>query len=138
MKKSKGETIDLTYSGPNKKKEKKVNSKKSKEGKSKKNDSRIDLNNEIIIGLTPKKEAKKKKTSKKETKRKPAKKPASKKSSNVKKKTKKAVSEQVLNKRKAQLKIFKWVSLTVLIAACIILFMLSSVFNISEIRVARK
>lgn len=136
MKKSRGETIDLTYSGPNKKK---VKNKKSKEGKSKKNDNRINLNNEIIIGLTPKKEEKKNKEKaiKKDLSKKPARKPASKKSSSTKKKTKKVVSEQVRNRKAAHFKIFKWVSITVLIATCIIIFMLSSIFNISEIRVAR-
>ena len=141
MKKPKGEKIDLLYSKPEDKKSKKVKKEKKKKSnkkdKSNKNSNRINLNNEIIIGLTPKKEEKKpkkkadKKTPKgKTTKKKEAKKP-------TKKKTiKKVISEAEIKKRKMVIKIIRGIFLIILVIVCLILFMLSSIFNIKEITVS--
>jgi cell division protein FtsQ len=100
-----------------------------------KNDSSksINLNNEIIIGLTPKKEENNKKN-KKEIK--PKKKTVVKKQ--IKKNDKKDKKNNSIKINKPKLKskrrkIIKWTSLLILLALCIILFLLSSVFNIKQI-----
>ena len=53
MKKSKGQTVDLLYEN---KKTKNKKSTRKKNTSKKENDKIINLDNEIIIGLTPKKE----------------------------------------------------------------------------------
>ena len=153
MKKSKGQTVDLLYTTKketNKKTKNKSNkikgTIKKKNAKTKKlqnsNNEIINLDNEIIIGITPKKEEKKQKTTN-------AKKSNNKK---IKNKNKKAVGaddsvrstknkktnsksniKKQNQKKKRKIKIIKWTSLFILIVTAIILFMMSSVFNIKEI-----
>lgn len=148
MRKSKGQTIDSFYTNKEtNKKTKKVNTtnKKTKKSKAKKKQNEeksnvINLDNEIIIGLTPKKEEVKNKKSQKNkktvenkknshnVKNKSAKKEHSQKNDSNKKNIKKTT-----NKKKN--KIIKWIILILLIITAIILFMMSSVFNIKEIKV---
>ena len=153
--KSKGETIELLYTKPEEK-NKKSNSKKNKinrknggaaSSRPKKNNNTINLDNEIIIGLTPKKVESKKNNnkrknieadasvrskknnrtnSKKQSKRKGVKKVSSASSKNKKHSKKRMVG----------LKIFKWTSILVLVVTAIVFFMMSSVFNIKEIVVS--
>lgn len=150
MRKSKGQTIDSFYTNKEiSKKTKKVNTinKKTKKGKAKKKQKEeksnvINLDNEIIIGLTPKKEEVKNKKSQKNkktvenkknshnVKNKSAKKERSQKNNSNKKNVKKTS-----NKNKKKNKIIKCIILIVLIITAIILFMMSSVFNIKEIKV---
>lgn len=150
MRKSKGQTIDSFYtSKETNKKAKKVNTtnKKTKKSKAKKKQNEeksnvINLDNEIIIGLTPKKEEVKNKKSQKHKKtvenkkkshnikNKSAKKEHSQKNDSNKKNIKKTT-----NKSKKKNKIIKCIILIVLIITAIILFMMSSVFNIKEIKV---
>ena len=157
MKKSKGQTIDLLYTNKkdtNKKSKKvgassarpqkknKVKSNKSKTKKVQNNDNEIiNLDNEIIIGLTPKKEEEKKTKSKKTKKANNKKvkskdvgassaRPPKNKKINSKKKT---TNKKQDPKKKIKLKIIKWTMLFVLIVTAIVLFMMSSVFNIKEI-----
>jgi len=151
--KSKGQTIELLYTKPeetNKKtknKKSKVNAKKTGATNSrprKNNNTTINLDNEIIIGLTPKKSENKKQENK--TKKVGAASSRSKKSNGANSKkqsksTKKVSSATGKNKNKSKknkigLKIFKWTSLLVLIVATIVIFMMSSVFNIKEIVVS--
>jgi len=130
-------------------KSKSTTKKKSNKTKKVQNDSNeiINLDNEIIIGLTPKKKEEKKqkdtkikKTSKNKTKSKKVggaigRPPKSKKttsSKNNSSKTKKTKSESN-TKKKRKMKIIKWVLLLGLIITAIVLFMMSSVFNIKEI-----
>ena len=160
MKKSKGQTIDLLYTNNKDENKKKKNNKKnvknskskskntvpkkkSKTGKAKKSGTdRINLDNEIIIGLTPKrKEPKnvekkkntrnnsKKKNSKKQNKKTYKNSKQDKRRENQKKLTKKEPKE---NKKK-KIKIIKWITIIILIVFTISLFMLSSVFNIKKI-----
>ena len=163
MKKSKGQTIDLLYTNnkdnnskktKNKKsveassarpqKKNKVKSNKSKTKKVQNNDNEIiNLDNEIIIGLTPKKTEEKKqkntKTKKSNNKKTKNKKsvgaddpvrPTKNKKINSRKKT--ANKKQNL-KQKRKIKMIKWTMLFILIVTAIVLFMMSSVFNIKEI-----
>ncbi len=135
MRKSKGQTIDSFYT-TKKSKNKKTNSNKKKNEN--KDNEIINLDNEIVIGMTIKEEPKKqtnKKTTKtkkntNKTKSKQTKKietkNASKKKNSLNKKTK---------KKNIKLKIVKWIILLILLITAIILFMLSSVFNINKITV---
>ena len=151
--KSKGQTIELLYTKPeetNKKtknKKSKTNTKKTGATNSrprKNNNTTINLDNEIIIGLTPKKSENKKQENK--TKKVGVASSRSKKSNGANSKkqsksTKKVSSATGKNKNKSKknkigLKIFKWTSLLVLIVATIVIFMMSSVFNIKEIVVS--
>jgi len=109
MKKPKGEKIDLLYSKPKDKKPKKEKSKKTKtkKVKSEKNSEVINLNNEIVIGLTPKKEGKKdkkKSKAKKDIKKKQEKLPVKAKKNSLKKKT---INEATQKKRKRALRIIR-------------------------------
>lgn len=153
MRKSKGQTVDLLYSNQNNKKSSKPKSSKSKASKktskTKKNSSseeRINLDNEIIIGLTPKKENNDKGTKSKSSKKKNNKKSKIK---NEKQNTKakktstkvhtnngkaKKVKKENPN-RKRNLKIIKWITIIMLFIVAVILFMMSSVFNIKKIEV---
>jgi len=149
MRKSKGQTIDLLYTNKketNKKTKNKYNKIKSTTKKKKQNTDNniINLDNEMIIGLTPKKEDKKQKTtSAKKSKNKKIKDKNKKsvgandsvsttknKKINSKKKT---VNKKQNPKKKRKMKIIKWVLLLGLIITAIVLFMMSSVFNIKEI-----
>lgn len=129
MKKSKGQTVDLLYEN---KKTKNKKSTRKKNTSKKENDKIINLDNEIIIGLTPKKEEKtkaKKKNNKKN------------KTSNVKKKNsnKKKTQQNKKNtsnpKKRIWLKFAKWLFIILLLLTGIVIFMLSSIFNIKEIKV---
>lgn len=136
MKKSKGKEVDLIYSKPNKKSNKKTTSKTI----SKKNKNIINLDNEIIIGITPKKEINKKPIKKVKSKgNKIEKNSSTRKNYSVdNRKTRKSVirnKEELEQKRRVKLKVFKWASIIAIIITTIILFMLSSVFNIREIMV---
>ena len=124
MKKSKGQTVDLLYKS--KEKPKKQN-KKTKDKKQKSDNEVINLDNEIIIGMTLKEEPKKTKRKKEQPKTKVKK---TKKSTNKVQKTKKRPKTK---KKNIKLKIVKWIFLLALLATAIILFLLSSVFNITDI-----
>lgn len=157
MKKSKGQTIDLLYTTkkqPNKKnvgvtsshpeKKKKTNSNKKK---TKNNDNEIiNLDNEIIIGLTPKKTEKKKqkdtkikKVNNKKTEYKNKKDVGASSVSNKEQKNKKinskkkTINKKQNSKNKRKGAIAKWVVLITLLVTAIVLFLMSSVFNIKEI-----
>lgn len=133
MKKSKGQTIDSFYTNKaekNKKtKSKKINSTKKKN----KNKEIINLDNEIVIGMTIKEESnnqtnkKSSKTKKNTAKSKKTNKNTSNKKSNLNKNKKKT------KKKNIKSKIIKWLFLVILLSTAIILFMLSSIFNITEI-----
>ena len=152
MKKSKGQTIDLLYTNKketNKKTKNKSNkikgTTKKKNTKTKKvqnNDNEIiNLDNEIIIGLTPKKEEEKnqknnktKKTSKKKTKQKNVGNRNARSNENRKINSKKKTTNKKQDpKKKRKVKTIKLTMLFVLIVTAIVLFMMSSVFNIKEI-----
>lgn len=156
--KSKGETIELLYTKPEEK-NKKTKSKNTKTNRKsvgeatsrpkKNNTNTINLDNEIIIGLTPKKVESKKHNNKTKGKTKPVGADASVRlqknnttnSKKPSKSTKKVSStsgkhKKQLKKRKIGLKIFKWTSILVLIITATIFFMMSSVFNIKEIVVS--
>lgn len=124
MKKSKGQTVDLLYKS--KEKPKKQN-KKTKNKKQKSDNEVINLDNEIIIGMTLKEEPKKTKKKKEQPKTKIKK---TKKNTNKIQKTKKRPKTR---KKNIKLKIVKWIFLLALLATAIILFLLSSVFNITDI-----
>ncbi len=147
MKKSKGQTIDLLYTNKkdtNKKtknkssKSKNVSKKKNTKTKNTKktqsnNNEIINLDNEIIIGLTPKKEEekKKKKTQTKKNKKKSNVKTVKKTNGRPKKKS--SSNKKQNSKKKSKNKIIKWAFIIILLLTAIILFMMSSVFNIKEI-----
>lgn len=129
MKKSKGQTVDLLYEN---KKTKNKKSTRKKNTSKKENDKIINLDNEIIIGLTPKKEEKTKAKKKNNNKNK---------TSNVKKKNsnKKKTQQNKKNtsnpKKRIWLKFAKWLFIILLLLTAIVIFMLSSIFNIKEIKV---
>lgn len=129
MKKSKGQTVDLLYEN---KKTKNKKSTRKKNTSKKENDKIINLDNEIIIGLTPKKEEKTKAKKKNNSKNK---------TSNVKKKNsnKKKTQQNKKNtsnpKKRIWLKFAKWLFIILLLLTGIVIFMLSSIFNIKEIKV---
>lgn len=151
MRKPKGQTVDLLYTNKEEsnKKKKKVgtsigNSQKNKKNKTKKmqNDGneKINLDNEIIIGLTPKKDESSNKKNSKKNKRKNKPNSKSTKKEKNKKKTKKGKNntqtpknKKKSTKKRATLKIVKWTSILAIIAVAIVLFMMSSVFNINQI-----
>jgi len=138
MRKSKGQTVDLFYTSKDKtskkkpKKQKDTNkTNKKKNKKTKTNSQIINLDNEIIIGLTPKVEESKKKkgkNTKKVSVNKATKKPIKKSA----KKTKERREPRIKNKT-VKSKIVKWGILFILFIAAVILFLLSPVFNIKQI-----
>ncbi len=133
MRKPKGQTVDLLYSNNNKTKSKSKN-KKSRIKKND-NDSRINLDNEIIIGLTPKAPEQKRKNAKGTNNKKNNKK--NKKTQTNKKSKKIDEKKGNVNKQKPKKtkKIVKWTCIIIFMLATIILFMMSSLFNIKEIKV---
>lgn len=145
MRKSKGQTIDSFYTNKEtSKKTKKVNTtnKKTKKGKAKKkqneeNSKIINLDNEIIIGLTPKKEENKNTKSQKNKKNSHHEKNKSAKRNVVttKNNSNKKSVKKTSNKSKKKNKIIKYLILILLLIILIILFMMSSLFNIKEIKV---
>lgn len=157
MKKSKGQTVDLLYTNKkevNKKTNNKTKSKpkgtvkkkKSNTKKTQTSSERINLDNEIIIGLTPKKEEpKKKQNSKRENKnnKKVGNAKSQKKNKSNKKKTANQKRDEVNSigsnkkrkepKKKKNLKFVKWLIIIILFVLAVILFMMSSIFNIKQI-----
>ena len=135
MKKSKGQTVDLLYKNKETGKKSKQTKKRKQKSKAKESENDIiNLDNEIIIGMTLKEEPKKEK--KKKTKK--IKKVKNKKSVSQNKpikKFQKKKNNKKTKKKNIQLKIVKWIFLLALLATAIILFMLSSVFNIKDITV---
>ncbi len=136
MKKSKGETVDLLYLNKSDTKKKAKNTKSTSRStqRNKKqktngnikqaNNTKINLDNEIIIGLTPKvSESKQTNNVKKQVKKKV----------NKSKKPNTKVTKRDAKKRKIKLKIVKWTTLLILLVVAIILFMLSDIFNIKQI-----
>lgn len=135
MKKSKGQTVDLLYKTKENSKRPKQTKKKKAKNKDKKSDNGIiNLDNEIIIGMTLKEEPKK--NEKKKAKKTKKKKELIAKKTNKKKQLKRNKKKEYKNKKKnIKLKIIKWIFLLALLVTAIILFMLSSVFNIKSITV---
>jgi len=91
-----------------------------------KNKEIIKLDNEIIIGISPKKENRSRQTKKTKT---------SKNKKTVGASIARAKNNRKTKRKKIKLKLFKWTSIIILIMTAIILFMLSSVFNIKDIKV---
>ena len=142
MKKSKGQTVDLLYTNKketNKKTNNKTKKTKKKETKTKNTQSNndvINLDNEIIIGLTPKEEKAKSKKQAKNSKKKNVKEVKKKSSSSQKnrKTTTKKINFKKQNPKKRRKRIIiKWALIIILFGVAIALFMMSSVFNIKEI-----
>ena len=147
MKKAKGQTVDLLYVNKNKENKKtkgagtasghQRNNKKKKTRKPQSNSNeKINLDNEIIIGLTPK--ITENKTPKNNKKRKTSKKTKNKKTNNkINQKQKSKTIEKQKNsktkKSKHKNKIIKWIIIFILVLAAVILFMMSSIFNITQI-----
>lgn len=144
MKKSKGQTIDLLYVNKAENNKKKTKTDKNKKRPSKKekikakksknnNNEKINLDKEIIIGLTPKPTENKKPENKKTKKNN---KKSNKKNKTKPKKTQKnKTNKKQTQKQKIRNKIIKWVVILLLIITAITLFMLSSIFNIKQINV---
>ena len=151
MRKFKGQTIDSFYTNKDEKIKKRNNKKsknvkgnnsaktqKTRKGNPKKSNNEdndiINLNNEIVIGMTLKEEPKKdRKTTKSKNKKTKDKKTVQKNKSIKKAKTTK--NNKKPKKKNIKLKIIKWIFLLAILATAIILFMLSSVFNITNITV---
>ncbi len=141
MKKSKGQTIDSFYTNKKevskKSKTKTRNTAKNKKTKAKKTQNEdnkvINLDNEIIIGLTPKKE-KPKTTKKRINKKNVGAGPVSSRKTNSKNnQTKNTKIKKNNTKNKKKNKIIKWIILLLLLLTAIGFFMMSSVFNIKQI-----
>ncbi len=139
MKKAKGQTVDLLYVNKNKENKKtkgagtassrQRNNKKKKTRKPQSNSNeKINLDNEIIIGLTPK--ITENKTAKNNKKRKTSKKQNKKKTNN---KLNQKQKNSKTKKSKHKNKIIKWIIIFILVLAAVILFMMSSIFNITQI-----
>lgn len=120
---------------------KKSNGQAVRKGKSKKNRQKTDraLENEIIIGLTPKAQNNKRKNTRIEniTRPKKNKKPNTK---NVgaddsvrPRKSKNNIRDQKPKNPKLKFKIIKWVLIIIILLIALALFMLSSIFNIKQI-----
>lgn len=148
MKKSKGQTVDLLYVNKNEAKKKTKNVRatgsrpKKKKNNAKKNQSSnneiINLDNEIIIGLTPKREENKRQVKGKKIKETKNKTNRNRKTNNdvSKSKVKKNSVKKQSKKNKKNLKIIKWTCILAIIAIIVILFMMSSIFNITQIIVS--
>ncbi len=156
-KKTKDETIDFLYikkkdvgvgvpDDPKQNKRKKANkNKKSKKNNSDKNAPKendiINLDEELIIGLTPKPEPKKtKKEPKKNIKSNNKKQPNKSKPKNSPQNAKESrpnekVKPNQSQKSKIRKSILKWTSILILVIGVIILFMLSPIFDIKQINV---
>jgi len=112
----------------------KKNQNKQKKKQSKSNEQeKINLSNEIIIGLTPKKEENKNINKKNKSK---TKKIDKEKKTKPKTKNKiKKINKKTNKKSRKSIIIIKWTTLIVLIILTIVLFLNSSLFNIREIEV---
>ena len=130
MKKSKGQTVDLLYEN---KKTKNKKSTRKKNTSKKENDKIINLDNEIIIGLTPKKEEKTK--AKKRNNNKNKKNNIKKKNANKKKLQQSKNITKDKPKKRMWLKFVKLLFVILILLTAIVIFMLSSIFNIKEIKV---
>lgn len=130
MKKSKGQTVDLLYEN---KKTKNKKSTRKKNTSKKENDKIINLDNEIIIGLTPKKEEKTK--AKKRNNNKNKKNNIKKKNANKKKLQQSKNITKDKPKKRMWLKFVKLLFVILILLTTIVIFMLSSIFNIKEIKV---
>lgn len=130
MKKSKGQTVDLLYEN---KKTKNKKSTRKKNTSKKENDKIINLDNEIIIGLTPKKEEKTK--AKKRNNNKNKKNNIKKKNANKKKLQQSKNITKDKPKKRMLLKFVKLLFVILILLTAIVIFMLSSIFNIKEIKV---
>ncbi|MBE5819423.1 MAG: FtsQ-type POTRA domain-containing protein [Clostridiales bacterium] len=129
-KKAKGEKIELLYDNKkvNKVKSKKKLTKKTNRKIPNKKDNIINLDNEIIIGLTPKQENRNKNNKKKNIHPR-----NSEKNNNVQKK--KNNVKKVKKKSTFKKRIIKWTTISLLLITALVLFMLSDVFNIKQISV---
>lgn len=152
-KKTNDNTIDLFYlddENDNKKKTKRKSKSKNSNvpKKTVKQDNIIDLDNEIIIGLTPKPEKKQPKSPKKENvkpkqKKNSSKKPTTKQPKNQQQEqTKKQPKQEVIKnnpkkpkKNRIKFKILKWTGIFIILIALVVLFMLSPIFNVKQIKV---
>lgn len=130
MKKSKGQTVDLLYEN---KKTKNKKSTRKKNTSKKENDKIINLDNEIIIGLTPKKEEKTK--AKKRNNNKNKKNNIKKKNANKKKLQQSKNITKDKPKKRMWLKFVKLLFVILILLTAIVIFLLSSIFNIKEIKV---
>lgn len=144
MRKSKGQTIDSFYTNKSElaKKIKNTNksnklSKKNKKNNKQKNSDIINLDNEIIIGMTLKEQKKKtKKSTNKNSKTTKENVHTTKKSKKTSKlKTNVNKNKEKTKKRSIKFKIIKYLILIIVLIILIILFLLSSLFNITEILV---
>ena len=112
-----------------KKAKNKIKKEKNKTTKTQqKKQEKINLDNEIIIGLTPKKEPSKNSKGNKKTKN-------IKKTKKSKKNVQKNHKEKTNKKQKSSFKFIKWTSLFIFLILAIILFIKSPIFNIKEIKV---
>lgn len=155
MKKNKGQMVDNFYTTKNvgagsasSRKQKRKNVRggpvsdhkiKKKSNKNNNQKQTIDLNNEIIIGLTPKKEQpKNKKTVGVDASAHPNKrKKTGKKTVSPNKPKRKTVGASPVSAHKTiKLKIIKWTTIIIIIITSVVLFMLSSIFNIKQITVS--
>lgn len=131
MRKSKGQTIDLLYINKNELKKKnhkkKINEIKKKSNKKYVDNTKTNLDNEIIIGLTPKSGTTKnrKALNKKQSKKRTVKKQP---------KTNEKLAKSKKDKKK-NVKIAKIIFLFALFIVAISLFLMSSLFNIKQIKV---
>lgn len=129
-KKIKNEKIDLLYINKNEKSNKNKTKRKNVPKKTIQKEDRINIDNEIIIGLTPKKKNKNPQNNKNNEKNKSRKNQIDKETkTNVKKKT------TISKKKIRRLNVLKWTSIIILIMGIIVLFMLSPIFNIKQIEV---
>ena len=138
-KKTKDETIDLLYVNNKKGKEKNKNQKKKRNNNVPKetlpqNDI-INLDNEIIIGLTPKPMQNKSKSSNQKVKNKTSSKEKANKYKNKHNSKGNKPKNKLTIKNKIKIKILKWTSVLVLVVAIVVLFMLSPVFDVKQIYV---
>lgn len=157
-KKTKDETVELLYINEEPIEINQKPSKKSKRKRKNKNvlketmqeNEIINLDNEIIIGLTPKpeeKEVKSKKEKENQNKnqnqnvKKKEDKSKKKKQVNSKANTKKKVEEKnntkskLSRKARIRIKILKWTGIVILLVGIVIFFMLSPIFNLKQIDV---
>lgn len=152
-KKTNDNTIDLLYlNNPtnNKKKSKGKAKSKSKNNNVPKNavkqDNIIDLDNEIIIGLTPKpekkqpkkenvKQQKNKKQSQKNKLQKQPQRKNQKQARSNQKNTEKVNNTKKIRKNTIRLKILKWTSICIVLIILVIAFIFSPIFNVKQIKV---
>lgn len=149
-KKTNDDTIDLLYlnsENDNKKKRKIKAKNRNVPKKTVKQDDIINLDNEIIIGLTPKpekKQPKKENVKKQKLKKESQKKQAHKQPQRNPQKQvqQKSQSREKINnnpkktiKKSIKLKILKWTSISILLVIVVIAFIFSPIFNVKQIKV---